>query len=331
MGSGNSRRYGYEEIDSDRLPPADRLAAWRETGRLPMVAEPAGEPEFRIRVRKLSGPSGRFTDLTATPMRLRRETEHCDADGLDMVSLTLMVGVDVQHQLTASGQPMSVPPGHIYVKDFAQPATARWKTPARSLNLHIPRATVAVAIGDKVKDLHGRLLSGDGLAPMLRAQLLTLARLAPQLQNPGRMAALEATIDLAAAVLRCELRLQLEDQANDTGLFAAAQLFIRRHLGYHRLSPELIARHLNCSRAHLYRVFARRDESVSNYIRGQRLQRARDLLAGDIDDGLAIGDIAYRCGFEDPVHFARVFRQRFGSTPRSFRAACRQNRSDGAR
>jgi AraC-like DNA-binding protein len=33
-----------------------------------------------------------------------------------------------------------------------------------------------------------------------------------------------------------------------------------------------------------------------------------------------IGDIAWACGFADPSHFARRFRQRYGSNPVRYRA-----------
>ena len=36
--------------------------------------------------------------------------------------------------------------------------------------------------------------------------------------------------------------------------------------------------------------------------------------------GLAIADVAYRTGFLDPAYFARLFRKRFGITPRQWRA-----------
>jgi AraC-like DNA-binding protein len=123
------------------------------------------------------------------------------------------------------------------------------------------------------------------------------------------------------SVLRCELGTPIEDEANNAGLFAAAQMLIRRHLTSHHLNPELIARQLNCSRAHLYRVFAARGESVARYLRELRLQRAHELLAGDNIPKQQIGDIAYGCGFEDPVHFARMFRQRFGLTPSELRSS----------
>lgn len=66
-------------------------------------------------------------------------------------------------------------------------------------------------------------------------------------------------------------------------------------------------------------MFAEQGETVADYVRELRLRRARDLLVSDTEAENRIGDIAYRCGFEDPVHFTRLFRQRFGLTPRAFK------------
>ncbi len=135
-------QYTYDEVDSETLPASERVVLWRETGRLPMAAEPPDEESrrrFHISVHKLSGPSGRFADLVATPMKLSRTKDHCNRDGLDMISLTLMLGPDVQHQFGTAGRSAVVQPGQILVKDFAQPATAWWQTSSRSLNLHLPR------------------------------------------------------------------------------------------------------------------------------------------------------------------------------------------------
>jgi AraC-like DNA-binding protein len=316
--------YTYDEVDSEALPASERFVLWRETGRLPMAAEPPDDESrrrFHIRVHKLSGPSGRFADLVATPMKLSRTKDHYNRDGLDMISLTLMLGPEVQHQFGTAGRSVVAQPGQILVKDFAQPATAWWQTSSRSLNLHLPRLTVAAAVGEKVTRLHGTVLSPAGVSPMLETQLITLANIAPRLRNAVRAAALDTTAELAASVLRCELGMRLEDEANSAGLFAGAQVFIKRNLASHRLNPELIARQLHCSRAHLYRVFTQHGETVADYVRELRLHRAHDLITSDPEGKGRIADIAYRCGFEDPVHFTRLFRQRFGLTPSALRAS----------
>jgi len=322
--AGPSRAtYIYEEIDTASLEAADRFALWRDTGPLPMTPEPAdaeSRRRFHICLRRLSGPSGRFADLTASAMKLSREQSQYARDGLDMVSFTLMLGPQVRHQFGRGKDPTVVEPGQIFVKDFAQPATAWWETSSRSLNLHLPRVTVGTAAGNKIEHLHGRVLSQAGLSSMLEAQLLKLSNIAPRLESPARAAALDATVELAMSVLRCELGARIEDEANYAGMFAAAQMFIKRHLASPDLNPELIARHLRCSRAHLYRVFTAHGETVANYVRELRLQRAYDLLARQSASKEQIGNIAYRVGFEDPVHFTRIFRQRFEITPSELRS-----------
>jgi len=50
-----------------------------------------------------------------------------------------------------------------------------------------------------------------------------------------------------------------------------------------------------------------------------RLRRAQRLLCDKRFDGLGIAEIAWNCGFSEPSHFTRRFRDRFGSTPSAYR------------
>jgi hypothetical protein len=146
-----------------------------------------------------------------------REIGHYARDGLNMLSFTLMLGPHARHQFGGGGTLTVVQPGQILIKDFTQPATACWHESSRGLNLHVPWVTVAAAVGDKVKHLHGTVLSREGLSPMLEAQLLVLATIAARPTNAVREVALDATVDLAASVLRCELGTPIEDEANNAG------------------------------------------------------------------------------------------------------------------
>lgn len=315
--------YSYEEIDTDALPPSQRVELWQEPGRLPMQAEPTdedGRRRFRIQLRRLSGPAARFADLIATPMKLSRTKSHYHRDGMDMVSLTLMLDHGIEHQFGACEAPILVRPGQILVKDFAETAAAWWPTFHRGLNLHLSRPTVDAVIGNRSWSVHGTILSPGGLSPMLKAQMQALAEIMAHLSASARAAALEATVTVATAVLRAELGSRLEDEENGPGLFAAARVFINQHLCSHELNPDQIARHLGCSRAHLYRVFGAHGVAVGDCIREARLRHAHTFLASDTHKSERIADIAFRCGFDDPVHFARLFRSRFGITPREVRA-----------
>jgi transcriptional regulator GlxA family with amidase domain len=143
----------------------------------------------------------------------------------------------------------------------------------------------------------------------------TLADLLPTLSGPARTVALQATIDLAVAVLCLHLgAAKAESEICEDGMLAAAQALISRRFWSADLSPDEIAHRLGCSRAHLYRVFSRHGLTVAGYLREVRLQRCRAALiaAGPREK---VGDIAFRGGFDNPVYFARLFHQRFGMRP----------------
>lgn len=160
-----------------------------------------------------------------------------------------------------------------------------------------------------------------GLAPILAAQARALAGIMADLDRAARVAGLGSVVDLAATMLRPEFGSNPADSdACEDGMFVAAQALIRRSFGSPYLSPETISRRLGCSRAHLYRLFARRGLTVAGCPREVRLERCRAALAAAAP-GEKVADIAFRCGFDNPVHFTRLFRQRFGMRPGEARAA----------
>ena len=89
-----------------------------------------------------------------------------------------------------------------------------------------------------------------------------------------------------------------------------------------RLDGELALRDLaaiaRLSEDHFLRAFkASVGQTPHQYVLGRRLAQARLLLGGT---RLALADVARRCGFASPSHFASVFRQREGVTPSDWRA-----------
>ncbi|MCX7993416.1 MAG: helix-turn-helix transcriptional regulator [Fimbriimonadales bacterium] len=56
--------------------------------------------------------------------------------------------------------------------------------------------------------------------------------------------------------------------------------------------------------------------SPSEYLTELRLRRAANLL---VSTNLSVSEIALEVGYLSLSHFSRVFRERFGKTPRAFR------------
>jgi AraC-like DNA-binding protein len=96
--------------------------------------------------------------------------------------------------------------------------------------------------------------------------------------------------------------------------------YIECRLADPTLGPAEIAAAVNISTRYLHQLFAGEHRSVSQYVRGLRLERCRrDLLDPRLADQ-SVATIAFRWGFGDLSSFNRAFRAAFGATPREVRA-----------
>jgi AraC family transcriptional regulator, positive regulator of tynA and feaB len=322
MSASLSCRHAF--ISTSSLPPREQFMFWRDS--LVKHYQPLGPAgvtgaKFTAHVRKLIAPDGEFTDLTMSPVGITRPRRLIEADGVDniVLSLTLSGGgagwFCDPDRATVLGGP------RLRVRHQGRPYAFHW-TGAENHTLHIelPASAIEPRVRGRVLAAAGTLLPPHGLAPMLAVQMRALAEAAPDLDQAARAAGLRAVLDLTAIVLRLSFGEEpAESEVCEDGMLIAAQALMSRLYQSADLTPDQIARRLGCSRAHLYRVFARHGLTVAGYLRDLRLRRARRCLEklGSRD---TIGDIAFRCSFEDTVHFTRLFRQQFGMTPGVFRS-----------
>ncbi len=97
------------------------------------------------------------------------------------------------------------------------------------------------------------------------------------------------------------------------------KLLVQQSLADPGLRVESIARALNCSKRALHKAFESEGHSLRDYIWDCRLQRALGGLESTRRDRGSITEIAFASGFSSAAHFSRVFRARYGSSPREWR------------
>jgi AraC-like DNA-binding protein len=111
--------------------------------------------------------------------------------------------------------------------------------------------------------------------------------------------------------------------AREGGLRAArlkaAKALVRRHLADHRLSAELVARHLQISARSVQRLFEAEGTRFSDFVTAERLASAYHVLATTGRRDLSIANVALNCGFGDVSYFNRKFRDRYHATPSDVR------------
>jgi AraC-like DNA-binding protein len=136
----------------------------------------------------------------------------------------------------------------------------------------------------------------------------------------GRETIRQQIIDLAVLAITAHAGI------GESGLsaVAAARLdaaldYIAAHFEEPELSVAMVASSQGISPRYLQRLIEASGTSFTARVNDLRLQKALTLLSEARDSGRRISDIAFDVGFSDLSHFNRLFRSRFGDTPRGVR------------
>jgi AraC-like DNA-binding protein len=119
-----------------------------------------------------------------------------------------------------------------------------------------------------------------------------------------------ASIDLLMAALAEQPRPGRPDAVR-----LQVDAYIQAHLADPGLCHQAVAEAHHMSGRTLYRLFGEPGPTVTELIRGYRLDRVHADLLSPASAGLAISRIAARWGLFDMPHFSRAFRARYGMTP----------------
>lgn len=99
--------------------------------------------------------------------------------------------------------------------------------------------------------------------------------------------------------------------------------YVRRVQNYIRtvymreLRVEEIASSMNLNRRYLSRFFKEKTGmSIQEYLIHVRMEEAKRLLL----QGKSVSETAVLCGYQDPFHFSKMFKRRFGISPGAWRA-----------
>jgi AraC-like DNA-binding protein len=217
------------------------------------------------------------------------------------------------------GHQRIVPPGDLLITDLNAAYDFHWTGRGASQCLHVALDDLALP-HDVILEASTRLHTSP-LYELMVNHIIGLTRCADELSaDPSAAAVGVVSVELARALLASaahDPRYGRDTLA--TTLLTQIRAYIRQHLAEPDLAPENIAAAHNISVRYLYKVCAAADFSLHQWVTSQRLQGARDELAGPASRHRSIAMIAQRWGFSNPTHFSRRFRAAYGISPRDWR------------
>ena len=300
-------------LTTDAVPARDRVGFWgdavqRSFGRL--RSQTYGDERFRGEIRGFQLGELRICRLDASRHRVERISGASGAsDPGDLKMVVQRRGCSLFEQ---DGRRAWLAPGAWSIYDTTQSYTVSNPQDVLQDVLLLPRARILEGAPELSKLLVRPLTGARGMGrvacesiaralatgePGLGETILRQVRLA-LLELSGRHPALGARDVLRerTAALVCE---RLRDPALDVGVIAAA---------------------LGSSKRALHKAFEDRGPSLSRFLWQARLECARRQLEDPREAARTITSILLGAGFSSAAHFSRMFRQRYGASPREWRA-----------
>lgn len=309
--------FSVSELSTDSVPGAKRFELWRDTAlrRLEVEKISNGNDEFNGRIRRVATKKVEFVDHRTDAIWVHRSRTRCRMDGRGDISVALVL--DCANAKVTNVHDLTLNSGDLYIIDYSAPVRAT-RPKHRELALILPRRRVTDLLGDDLSNLAGRRLPLNGIGALLSWHMKRTA------DTPSARSSYERTIEaacqMALVALQTLVRGRPDIDQMAEGLFISADAAIAHHYADPAFSPGSIAEMIGCSRASLYRLFARKGRAVSTTVWSVRLEHARRMLTAPAHRHLRIGEVAYRCGFVDPSTFSHMFKRHYGVSPREFRA-----------
>ena len=321
--AANFASYRFSTRD---LPERIRIPLWREHfGRCIVHAdiEPLSDSLFQADASLRAVPGLRMLQLNGTSMHFKRMRANL-ADGDD--SIGVIFCSPGRSQLSQRGQEADLRAGDAIAILHSEPASVTY-IDGSQFGLAVPREALAQRVADVeglvMRPIWHRTEAFRLFSLYLKSVLRTKALSEPKLRDT----VVAHIHDLVAlAIGECPALGESSASAVVAARHGAVLDYIATHFQKPGLSVQAVARYQGISSRYLQRLMASSGPSFTERLNELRLQRAFKLLTESDAGRRRISDIALEVGFSDVSYFNRLFRTRFGDSPRAVRLARRGSR-----
>jgi AraC-like DNA-binding protein len=303
------------------LPERTRIPMWREEFARRIVhvdIEPLSDVPFQAEATLQALKGLRTLAWHGSAMRFRRSRTNI-TDGDD--SIGIIICSPSRSQLSQRGQEIEFRAGDAIALLHSEPAIVSYAE-GLQFGLSVPRDALTSRVTNvdslTMRPISRRTEALRLLMAYLKSALKTGALAAPKLRD----AIVTHIHDLAALAISEHAPL---GESSASAVVAARHIAALDHITAHFQDPELsleaVSRCQGISPRYLQHLMTSSGTSFTELVNELRLQRAFALLIEPHGGARRICDIALDVGFSDISHFNRLFRTRFGVSPRGARDA----------
>ncbi len=259
-----------------------------------------------------------FSKVTAEPAFVNHSQKHIIRSGEQLFFLHLQSRGELE--LRQNGQRTLLREGDFGICDSAWPYQLKYNQACETIVLGIPAPAMKSRIPHP-EQLSCKNMSGQsGLSSTASLMLKSLWQQMEQglpFEYGQRIA--ENVLDTVATAYSLAYGTSISRSAATNNRLIQIKRFIETNLDDPDLTPRTIAAAFNISTRYLHMLFSHENESVSHYILRRRLEECARQMTDAFWRDKTITEIAFHKGFNNTTHFARVFKEQFGVSPRQYR------------
>jgi AraC-like DNA-binding protein len=263
------------------------------------------------------GPAS-FTNVDSCAQRVFRTPSRIARANEDFVLLALgNSGVNGVYQ---DGREAVVSTGQFVIYDTTRPYELRFDDSFSQTIFQVPRKLLQQRIGS-FDTLTATAFSSDHpLERLVYEFLLGMSKTIDHIDPATATRLLDQALDLVAMALADRMHARSPDQSfHRSALLYRLKNHILTHLRDPALSMPRAAAAVGISPRYASDLMASEQISFRSYVQMQRLERCKRDLSDPAHAARHVSDIAFAWGFNDLAHFSRIFKQRFGASPREWR------------
>ncbi len=306
-----------QKWSSGGFKPRERFDAWQaalNASHLGWTLEKKEKTGFSAEIQMSKLPDLQVIRCLCQPCSGFRGKREIAADGAAYYGLLLLH--KGREEVRVGSRSALLEPGDILLWDSTEPVHFKLHSMVFKTTVLVPQSRMEDAL-PQTRRLVGKALDWRrGLGAVTTSHITTLGAQAPYIHHLQAHPTAETTLALIAT--------SLGSQESRAGASARAKLterikkHIERNLDDPALGPQALADRFGISVRYLHLLFAGEGHTVSRWILDRRLEKCRRelVVAGPHKN---ITETAFAWGFNDGAHFSRVFKKRFGMSPKEYR------------
>lgn len=308
---------------TDHLPEREKFNYWNEVICRTVVdldCRPIQQPHFEASIGGFDAPGLGVYDIHTQAHLVYRgkpEISRLDSDALIINYVT--AGTLYSEQ---DGRAVDLQVGDGAVSDASRPYFLRFDRPLGCVSIKVYKSDLRHRVAGIERITAQSLSRGSSLNTLVFDYMQSMIRSMPTMTGPSALSATEVFKELLAASLNEMLRRTPSHLSAYRGAaLVRVKAFVDEHLRETWLDPASVSRGVGLSTRYINKLFEADQSSLGRYIWQRRLDRCALRLRDLAWAQASISTIALEHGFNDLSHFSRAFRERFGRSPRDYRAA----------